>query len=165
MTAFKFGVTSPLPYGAVESAALGVSALAGNLFTSKDVNKVVKLAGNNNFVLAANGDAIEGIVSSVEAGTVNSGWSYGGVQTRFYTAEAQNGAAQATLAVGDRVVAFTQAVLGTAQEYPQIRKAAALTAPVAPTDEALKWPQWRVKSLLAGTGLAGEVVLIEALSR
>lgn len=154
MAKFQFGVTVPLPPGSVESAALGATGLLP--FTGKDVNKVVKLAAgstDNNYVLAVDADDIEGVVVAMEPATVNNGFGLGSVQ-KWGLFDALVMAASTTLVVGDRVCAGTQVALGTVQSYPIVRK-------VAGAEGALF--KYRVKSLLAGNGAAGTVVLIERI--
>ncbi len=133
------------------SVALGASA--GAKFSDNDLNKAVKLAANNNYVLVSAGDAIEGSTISMEPFTVNNGFSFGTIQTggkMIVTIVA----AGTTVVVGDQVVAAAQAALGTAQDYPIVRKIAAETPAI----------RWRVVSLWkAGTGVAGTQVVIERL--
>lgn len=150
MATFKFGVTVPTPYGAVESAALGVNA-AGK-FTDKDLNKAVKLAANNNYVLAATGNDLEAVVVAVDAATVNDGFGFGSVQKKFNHLEVINGDA-VPIAVGATIVAGVQAVVGTEQEYPVVIAGAGVLF------------RWRIKSLLDGTGAVGEVMLAEPIGR
>lgn len=145
MAAHKFGVTVPMLPGAVDSAALGVSANAK--MTDKDVNKFVKLGPLNNYVPVSSGDDIEGVLEAVAAHTVNDGFAFGSVKRRFIALEAE--VTGGVLAVGAQVEAALQNALGTPQEYPKI---------VAGTGTNFKW---RVKSHLKGTGQIGEIVLIE----
>lgn len=130
------------------SAALGVSS--GAKFVEADKDKAVKLAANDNYVLCAVDDPIEGFVNSLEAWTVNNGFSFGTVQTgdrkRVQVAAGQ------TLAVGAFVVAAAQVALGTVG-LAQVKAAANLAAAGA-------FP-WRVISLESGVGTAGAIVVIE----
>lgn len=144
--AFKF---APLvPADRIESSRLGANT--SGKFEDDDVGKPVKF-GADTFVLCTDGDAIDGFVDSISPETVD-GYSFGGVarEGRFYVI---NGAGQATLAVGDVVVAYTQAALGTAQTYPVVKKG---------TASAGIW-YWKVISLLGDTGAAGKVVLVERI--
>ena len=153
MTPLRFGVTVPMLPGSVDSCALGASASPGDRFTKNEVGKAVKLAASNNYVLAVDNDDLEGVCeevgSSDPGGTVNNGWSFGGVRRRFgsYEATVKGGA----LAVGAQVRCAAQAALGTANTNgaPHIE---------AGTGTAFKW---RVKSLLTGTGQIDQLVLIE----
>lgn len=146
---FMFDVTVPqLPAG-VDQAALGVDA--NGKFAQADLNKLVKLAANNNYVLIADGNDIEGVVIAVEGHTVNNGFSFGSVAVRFkHLKVTVSGGA---LAVGATVVGAAQAALGTSQAYPVVKAGAGSVF------------KWRVKSLLTGTGQVGEQVLIEPLTR
>lgn len=158
MATFKFGVRVPTPALAVEPAALGVDA--SNKLNKNDIGKAVKLAANNNYVLVSNGDGLEAVVLTIEANTVNNGFSFGSVQKRFDHLEAE--VVGTTVAVGDRIVCAAQAALGTAHSTgcPRVRVAA------SPADDtaSANFP-WRVKSLLSGNGSAGTIVLIEPLGR
>jgi hypothetical protein len=79
-------------------------------FSSKDIGKPVKLAGETT-ALCASGDEIYGFVESVEVGTSN-GYSYGGVLADVgHEVIAKDEAG--TLVVGNLVVAGTATALGT----------------------------------------------------
>lgn len=167
MARFTFAVTVPALPGAFEAAALG--ATAGAPLVSNDINKIVKLeAGStdDNYIVAGNGDNIEGVLTSIEPNTVNSGFAFGTVQKRFIHMEARVVAGGTTLAVGNYVVAAAQNALGTAQDYPIVRLAAAEQFTAFPTTlrEGSAFP-WRVKSLIGGNGAAGSLVLIEPTTR
>lgn len=146
---FHFTETVPLLPGAVDSAALGVNS--SSKFGPKDVNKFVKLAANDNYVLVTDGDDIEAVCVAVDGTTVNDGFSFGSVQCRFKHLEVT--VSGATLSVGGTVVAGPQASLGSAQDYPVVKTGSGTVF------------KWRVKSLLGGTGAAGTNVLIEPLTR
>lgn len=149
MADLRFDVTVPQLPGGVDSAALGASAAAK--FGPKDLNKAVKLAGADNYILAADGNDLEGVVITVEAPTVNDGFSFGSVMVRF---KHQTATVSGTdLAVGAAVVCGPQAALGTAQADPVVKAGAGVLF------------KWRVKSLLGGTGAAGTTVLIEPITR
>lgn len=142
MTTFRF--QPRVGEGDSQSAALGVNA-AGK-FTDKDLNKAVKLAANNNYVLATAGDELEAITQAIMPSTVNNGFSFGTIQ---------HGGRQiakvdsAPVAVGDIVVAGAQAALGTPQDNVVVREG---------TPTLFKW---RVISLLSGAGAVGSLVCIE----
>lgn len=150
MANYRFGVRVPSLPGAYEPAALGVDA--NNKLTSKDLYKACKLAANNNYVLAANGDDLEAVVATVEAHTVNNGFSFGSVQVRFTELEVINKDA-GVLVVGDAVICAAQAAIGTAQNSPHVKKGAGTLF------------KWRVKSLLTGAGAVDSTVLIEPITR
>lgn len=149
MTTFVFTELVNSPHADVVSAALGVNA-AGK-FSDKDIGKPVKLAANNNYVLCSANDQIEGFVKSVEAFTVNDGFSFGSVMrdTRII---AKVGAAQVgTLVVGEFAVAAAPSALGTQDAYP-------LVVQGTPADF-----KWRVIRNISGTGVAGDLVLLEKI--
>lgn len=151
MAKFQFDETVPLSTHAVDSAALGPNAQTK--FGQKDINKAVKLAGADNYVLAADGNDLEAVVQAVAPHTVNNGFSFGSVQKRFNHLRVINKNASAALAVGDAVVCAAQAALGTAQAHPHVKSGAGVLF------------KWRVKSLLGGTGAVDSVVLIEPITR
>lgn len=162
MTAFVYSET--VPAGKIVSAALGPNS--STTFETDDVGKPVKLGTANNYVLCVDGDEIQGFVTSVEPFTVNSGFSFGGVLLNGRK-EVVNGAGQAQLAVGDFVVAYTQTALGTAGT-PKVKKGSAASQLTSGnytyTERSPNTYMWRVISLLSGTGLAGEAVLIELVN-
>jgi len=150
MTDFAFTPLVNDPHADVVSAALGVDS--SNKLNDNDVGKPVILAANDNYVLCADGDDIHGFLVSTEANTVNGGFSYGSVQ-RNKRFEVQVEAGEAgTLAVGTFAVAgIPVAAINVKQTYPQvILKAAAAGAAL-----------WKVISIISGTGVAGDLVLIE----
>lgn len=150
MTDFAFTPLVNDPHADVVSAALGVDA--NNKLADNDIGKPVKLAGNNNYVVCANGDEIGGFVTSTEANTVNDGFSFGSVQ-RNKRIQAQVDVAElGTAAVGSLVAAGTSAALGTKDLWPQVEIIA------APAKHL-----WEVISIISGTGVAGDLVLIEKL--
>lgn len=149
MTTFVFTELVNSPHADVVSAALGVNS-AGK-FSDKDIGKPVKMAANNNFVLCASGDQIEGFVTAVEANTVNDGFSFGSV-LRNKRVIAQVDAAQVgTLVVGEFAVAGTSSALGTKDAYPKVLQG-------TPADY-----KWKVIRNISGTGVAGDLVLLEKI--
>lgn len=157
MTTFTYGENVTDAIKDTVSAALGAAATSG--IGNGDIGKAYKMGTLQNFVPCADGDPIEGFLAAVEPFTVNDGFSFGSVQRRGRKV-VQNGAAQAQLAVGDYVVAFTQTTIGTAG-LAQVKKA---TATAATDDGALNQAglfAWRVIRIVTGTGLAGEQVLVE----
>lgn len=150
MANFHHDVTVPLRTGAVRTAALGASAAPADRFTSTDLNKAVKLGSDSTYVLAEDGDDIEGVVVAVESTTVNNGFSQGSVQRYFVYQDAE--VVGTALAVGDEVVAADQNALGTAQDLPLVS---------AGTGTLFRW---RVVSLAGGDGSAGTRVILEPIS-
>lgn len=130
------------------SAALGVNAAGA--FTSKDVNKAVKLIGDSKYGLVAAGDEIEGTVEAISPFTVNNGLSFGTVNSRGRRVVTIDNVT--AVVVGDTVLAGAQAALGTAQTNTVARKGTPTTF------------VWRVISLLGSNGAAGTSVLIERVN-
>ena len=149
MTAFAFTPLVNSPHADVITAALGVDA--SNKMSDFEINKPVKLAAADNYVLCSVGDEIEGFVVTTEAYTVNDGFSIGSVQ--------RNKRVQAKIVtlgvvVGDLVVAGAPSALGTADPLMLVKKAAG-------TEDKLY--NWRVISIVTGTGAIGDTVLIEKI--
>ncbi|MBW4947946.1 hypothetical protein, partial [Klebsiella pneumoniae] len=93
--------------------------------------KIVKLIGADTYGLAAVGDAIEGIIVSVETATSN-GFKVGGIisdDKAFVTADGlQATPGTGTIAVGDYVLTGTVSAVGTAlTNYPKVVKATSQT--------------------------------------
>lgn len=129
----------------IRSEALGSNA---GQFGSKDVGMMVKL-GANSCVPCANGNDIYGQVKSVEAFTVNDGYSFGSVK-QSHRIEAKVGSNQTgNMAVGDLVVADDQPAFGAG------------TGPVGlvrtGTPTVHKWQCIRI----ATDGSPGDTVLLE----
>jgi len=121
--------------------------------SATDVGKGVKL-GAAAYVPLTVGDEIEGIVTSVENGTRNGGYSWGGIQTKGRAEAVVDAAQTPAMAVGDYVCSGTPTALGTAGA---IKVLSSGTGYVAPTKFL-----WRVISLgSAGTGAVGTTVIIE----
>ena len=141
----------------VDTSLMGViTDCLGTNSQDYDDNELGKgvVLGADAYVAAALGDQIEGIVNSVEPGTRNEGFSWGGIQTKG-RAEAIVGVAQTpVMAVGDIVCNGTPIVDGTAGKI-QVMSAGVGFA--APTEF-----KWRVISLgSVGTGAVGTTVIIE----
>mgnify|MGYP003571959028 CR=1 FL=1 len=147
MGAFVFTELTQSPESMqTESACLGVDA--SNKLTDNDKGKAVKIAASNNFVLCATTEEIEAILVSTEPVTYNDGFAFGTVQRRG-RAMATVGANQAgSIAVGDLVVADTQAAIDTAGGLV-VRSGSPTTF------------LWRSIRVVSGTGATGDTVLIE----
>lgn len=134
----------------------------GARFTDADVGKAVKLSGDSAKVLCAAGDAIEGIVNSINVG-VYDGYSIGGVQTTSFksvTFDGSQAAGTGAIAVGDYVVCGTVVALGTSLSNApfKVRKATDQAAAATAAYKA------RVVSLgTAGSGAVGTTGVIEFL--
>lgn len=160
----KFQINETIHSYPVLTVRLGTAG-AGNVYTSKEVGKAVKLSADSAYTLCAIGDAIEGIVSSSEfenQGTQD-GFSLGGIATKGYKlvlCEGSQAAGTGAIAVGDYVVAGTPVAKDTALAqgaYLKVRKA---------TDQAVAKSGpfcARVVSLLTGAGAVGTVAVIEIL--
>lgn len=147
MTDFVFTELVDIDELDVITTALGGGS--GSQFTQNDIGKPVKLSTANNYVLCAQGDQIEGFVNSVSPETVNGGYSLGGIQTDGRII-AKVGASQVgTLTVREFAVAETPSALGTKDTYP-------LVVQGTPADF-----KWRVIRVISGTGVAGDLVLLE----
>lgn len=150
----------------------GVPGTGGSMTPGVDDGKLVKLVGESQFDVCANGDMIEGCITSVEQATAG-GWTIGGVIEEEELYVTANGL-QATpgvgnLAIGDWVVAGAQEAKGTkmVNAFPLVVKStvqlgvtpADLTAAGAQAKLALY--AWRVLSLgTAGTGAPGTTIVI-----
>lgn len=147
MTTFAFTELVNSPMADVVSACLGASA--GAKLNDNDVGKPVKLGSAQNYVVCAAGDEIEGFVVAVEPATANDGFSFGSV-IRNKRITAQVDAAQVgTLAIGEYVIAGASSALGTKDTYPKVKEGTPSTF------------KWRVISIKSGTGVAGDLVLLE----
>jgi hypothetical protein len=169
-TVFKQDI-SVLPPGGIISSPLGANATGE--FAQADVGKAVKFQddGNGTFtaVLCAANDDIDGFVSSVEPFTVNSGFSFGGVQVK---GRVKVEVGTTAVALGDLVVLESQAALGTAG-VPRVVKKPDLTlnsgtVAALATDVATRLNEYAAKSfwkcvqVVTGTGAtAGDQIIIE----
>lgn len=160
MAKFSFG---PLVDSTeVITARLGAGTGSANFLTDADRNKFVKLAGPSRYDLAAVGDEIEGVITSIET-TPQDNYSIGGVAIEApfinVTFDGSQVAGTGALAIGDYVVVGTPVAKGTSLgvlPYPKVRKAtdqaAAKSSPFA----------WRVADLgTAGNGNVGTTGVIQ----
>jgi hypothetical protein len=153
MTQFVFTELVNSPHADIVSAALGVNS-AGK-FGPNDIGKPVKLAANDNYVLCALNDPIHGFVETVEGITVKDGFSFGSVRRNVRKVCQVDAAQTGAAPVGQTMVAGTSAALGTIDVNPQVTKIDIVGA----TDQVLDL--WRVILVISGTGVAGDLVLIE----
>ena len=123
-------------------------------YSDTELGKGVKL-GAAAYVPAALGDEIEGIVNTVESGTRNAGYSWGGIQTKGRAMATVGVAQTASIAVGGFVCNDTPIAPGTAGLIQVLDVG---TGYVAPSDF-----MWRVIRLVTGTGVVGDTVLIERI--
>ena len=185
-----------VPTGPTEDVTvvrLGAGNGANDRYSDVDAGKLVKLAAESRYDLCAAGDAIEGVVVSVETAT-SGGYSVGGIIREgkiFATADGlQATAGTGTIAIGDYVVAGTATAKGTAlTAYPKVCKATvqpltAIVSTVASADTAAAVKvqldavlatlatanrnamyAWRVVSLgQVGTGAVGSTIVIKRVS-
>ena len=157
----KFLMTPTIHSEKVVTARIGGNA-AGTRANDNDVGKPVKLGGDSNYVLCALGNAIEGVVTSVETGTYD-GYTLGGVVSKGYV----NAVADGTQAAGTGSLTVGQYVVAAAPEAIQVAKAAAYMKVRSATDQAAAAAapfKARVVSLGdVGTGAVGTTVVIELL--
>jgi hypothetical protein len=119
-----------------------------------DIGKGVVLAAGS-YDAAAKDDEIEGIITSIEPGTRNSGYSWGGVQTKGRALAVLGASQDTTAAVGDLVVNDTPIAVGTAGII-RVYGEGSTGFPSGP----FKF-NWRIIRIVSGTGVAGDTVLIE----
>ena len=156
----KFFMVETIHSEKVITARLGQTG-AGNGFNDNDAAKPVKLTADSRYELCVLGDAVEGIVSSVNVGTFD-GYAIGGVVTKGFkevTFDGTQAAGTGALTVGVYVVVGTPVARNTALTEPmRVRsatdQAAAKTAPFKARVVALG---------SAGTGAVGTTGLIEIL--
>lgn len=156
----KFLMTETIHSEKIVTARLGQSGTA-NVYTDKEAGKAVKLTADSRYELCAMGDAIEGVISSVNVGTYD-GYSLGGVVRRGYkevTFDGTQAAGTGAITVGTYVVVGTVVAKDTALTAPlKVRSATDQAAAKAAPFKA------RVVSLgAAGTGAVGTTGLIELL--
>lgn len=142
------------------SARLGAGSGTANRVDDKEIGKIVKLAGESRYNLAAVGDQIEGFVTAVETYTLDD-FSMGSVQTKGLKTVTFDGLqgtpGTGTVAIGDYVVTGTPVAKGTALTGPV--KVCKATTPTG------MYFGWRVVSLGAvGTGAVGTVGVIERVN-
>lgn len=153
MTDFAFTALVNDPHADVITAALGVDA--SNKLNDNDIGKPLKLAAADNYVLCADGDNIEGFLTALNAETVNDGFSVGSLQRNKRFEVQVEGGELGTAIVGTFVGAGIPIVArNVKQTWPQV----ILTTPAAGD------PLWRVISIISGTGVAGDLILIERTS-
>lgn len=156
----KFYMTETIHSEKVITARLGQTG-AGNGFNDNDVGKAVKLTADSRYELCALGDAIEGIVNSVNVGTFD-GYAIGGVATKGFkevTFDGNQAAGTGAITVGSYVIVGTVVARNTALTEPlRVRLATDQAAAKAAPFKA------RVVALgSAGTGAVGTTGLIEIL--
>lgn len=149
-----------LPTGATPTVVpvrLGAGSGSSNNLTTADEGKLIKFVAESRYDLCAAGDAIEGVIYSIEPAT-SQGFTIGGRVNEgaiFAIADGlQASPGTGVIAVGDYVVAGSITAKGTRlTSYPKVCKATSQT----PGAHA-----WRVMSLTqVGTGAVGTAIVIE----
>ena len=150
-------ISPTVPEAAATAVRLGAGSGTSNQVDTKEQGKIVKLAGESRYDLAAAGDDIEGVIYAVELApqngfTIGSVYSDGRARVVFDGLQATAGTG--VIAVGDYVVAGTATAKGTAlTTYPKVCKA---------TSQGTQKFLWRVVSLgTAGSGAVGTTGVIE----
>lgn len=156
----KFMIVETIHSEKVQTVRLGQTGSA-NLYSDKEVGKAVKLTAESRYELCALGDAVEGVVSSVNLGTYD-GYSIGGIVSKGYkevTFDGSQAAGTGAITVGSYVVVGTVAAKDTALSGPlKVRLATDQAAAKAAPFKA------RVVSLgSVGTGAVGTVGIVELL--
>ena len=154
----KFNISETIHSEKVSTVRLGTTG-AGNQYGDTEVGKAVKLTGASKYELCAAGDAIEGIISSVNGGLYD-GYSIGGIVTKGYKSVVLDGL-QATpgtgaIAVGDYVVVGTVVAKGTALS-------GALKVTKATDQAAAKAAPFKARLVEATATSVGTVGVIELL--
>ena len=147
------------PYDTNITARIADGAGAGNQLADADINKFVKLKGDSQYGLCAQGDEIEGflVTAGENGGALADGFQLGTVQTEGRKLVTLDGL-QATPGVGavavlDYVVAGTVSARGT--KLPGPPKVCKATG----AKDTLSF-LWRVVSL-KGTSAVGQLAVIE----
>lgn len=151
-----------VPTGSVQTVRLGAGTGSSNNLSDVDEGKFTKLVAESRHNLAAVGDDIEGVITSVESAT-SGGYSIGGVlraasgdmlNVTFDGLQGTPGTG--TIAIGDIVNVGTPVAKGTPQTtYPKVCKA---------TTAANVIHKWRVVSLgIGGVGTVGGTGVIERI--
>lgn len=153
-------IAPTVPTKASFTVRLGASNNAAGRYDDNELGKIVKLAGESRYVLAAVGDPIEGFITSIEMASQD-GWSIGGFtdnQLQWVCADGlQATPGVGVIVVGDYVLVGTPQAKGTKtlEGFPRVvsatNQATAKAGPFA----------WRVESLgPVGTGAVGTQICI-----
>ena len=113
MTLHRFEALTTTP-AELDIVATAIGDNTNQARSGIDTGKAVKLGADQNYVLCAADDEIEGFIHTVRGDTVNEGYSFGGVQRgkRIWAKVGDNQGATA-MASGDYVVADAQVAFGT----------------------------------------------------
>lgn len=190
----KFQIVETIHSEKVSTVRLGTNTIANSGgYTDKEVGKAVKLTAESRYALCAAGDPIQGVISSMNAGSFD-GFSIGGIvatglkSVTFDGLQADVGTG--VIALGDFVVTGTVVAAGTALTAPlkvtkaTVQPGVAIVSTVATADTAAAVKValdaalalnaaaqknlahgWRVVSLgTAGTGAVGTTGVIERVT-
>lgn len=143
----------------LSALAADTPGLAAGFLTDNDIGKGVKLGATDRYVLAVDGDEIEGFLVAVESATVD-GYSFGSVVKAGNKEVVFQGTG---IVIGGLVVLGTAIVKGTLLSVPVAVKAGVAaaqsgTTPFAFTARTPNTHLWRV---ISGTGVAGTRGVIE----
>lgn len=135
--------------------ALGTAVANVGTYDDNEVGKGVIMAAAS-YVAASKDDEIEGIVNSISPNTVNTGFSWGGIQTKGRFVAILGASQDTAAAVGDAVVNDTPIPDGTAGVI-QVYGVGSTGFPAGPF-----LFNWRIIRLIDG-GDTGDQVLIERI--
>lgn len=158
MAKFKFAVSVD-PSTDVVTARVGSAANVGGRLVDVDKGKFMKLAGDSQYDMCAEGDPIEGMFIALEPATQD-GWAIGSVQKDGRMACICDGIqatpGTGTVAVGDFVLCGTVVAAGTELSggTPKVVKA------TTQSDVSNSSFNWRVISL-GDAGAVGDTCVIE----
>lgn len=127
---------------------------------SKERLKPVKLA-DHGFALAGDGDEIHGFLDTINpAPAIGTNKAYITVIPEGRIV-AKVVAAGTTVVIGDPIVAAANAALGTAQDFPVVKKFALADNTLANIQATIGRKYWRVVDLRGGGGVAGSEITIQ----
>lgn len=142
----------------VSALAADTAGLAAGRLTDADVGKAMKLGATDRYVLAVEGDEIEGYLVSVEPATVD-GFSFGSIVLEGNKTVTFQGAG---IGIGSLVVVGTPTAKNVALTAPEAVK---LGGAVAQSQaKPFAWnPSTHLWRVISGTGVAGTVGVIERI--
>jgi hypothetical protein len=149
-----------VPDNATIAVRLGAGNAEAQRLDYREVGKLVNLAGESRYNLAATGAEFDGAIYAVELApqngfTIGSVLESGRINVTFDGLQATPGVG--AVAIGDMVVAGTLTAKGTAlTDYPKVCKATAAAGDIV--------KKWRVVSLgVDGTGAVGTRGVIQRI--
>jgi hypothetical protein len=155
----KFNIQPTIHSEKIRTVRLGGNT-AVTRFTDRDVGKPVKLTGDSAYGLCAVGDAIEGIVTSVETGLYD-GFVTGGIVSEGYLRVTAWGA-QGTPGTGNLTVGqYVLAAAPTAVQTPKTEEYMRVVSATNQATAATAAYRARVVSLNDTNGAPGTTVIVE----